>query len=259
MNTKFIVTLFSAAMIAGAMTSCEDANVKKLKTDVAIANASAPLSAGVMGDFSKIVYDADNNTVDFQLKYTEASIDSAFAVNHLDLCRPLVKLALNRGEQAEVLHQMSLADATARISYGNSELMTIPADSIKAMLANPLTGREAAMTELSGYAALISSHCPQNVTDGAELTGVTLNDSVMVYQVSIDGKQLSAARLKNTIAEMRHTLWNAMKAEATTKQGRDYYKMLFDNNLGVEYHFTGQNGEPMKFIFPYKEIYFLSK
>lgn len=259
MNTKLIASLFGAAMIAGAMTSCEDGNIKKLKTDVALVNASAPLSAGIMGNFSKVVYDADNNTVDFRLQYTDANIDSAFAVNHVELCRPLVKLALNRGEQAEVLHQMSLADATARISYGNSELMTISADSIKAMLANPLTGREAAMTELSGYAALFSSRCPQTVTTGAELTGVTLNDSVMVYQVNMDGKQLSAARLKNTIAEMRHTLWNTMKAEAATTQGRDYYKLLFDNNLGVEYRFTGQNGEPMKFIFPYKEIYFLSK
>lgn len=241
------------------MTSCEDGNIKKLKTDVALVNASAPLPAGVMGNFSKIKYDADNNTVNFRLQYTDASIDSAFAVNHVELCRPLVKLALNRGEQAEVLRQMSLADATALISYGDNEFMTIPPDTIKAILANPLTGREAAMTELSGYAALFSSRCPQTLTNGAELTGVTLNDSVMAYQVSMDGKQLTAARLKSTIAEMRHTLWNVMKDEATTKQGRDYYKLLFDNNLGVEYRFTGQNGEPMKLIFPYKEIYFLSK
>ena len=259
MNIKLISTLFGAAMIAGAMTSCEDGNVKKLKTDVALVNASTPLPAGVMGNFSKIVYDADNNTVDFKLKYTANSIDSAFAVNHVELCRPLIKLALNRDQQAEVLRQMSLAGADARISYGDSEFMNIPPDSIKAMLAAPLTGREAALTELNGYAALFTSRCPRTITNGAELTGVTLNDSVMVYQVSMDGKQLSAARLKNTVAEMRHTLWNAMKTEAATAQGREYYKLLFDNNLGVEYRFAGQNGEPMKLIFPYKEIYFLSK
>ena len=45
------------------MTSCEDANVTKLKKEVAVANASCPINMGIGGDLLSIKYQEKGNRV----------------------------------------------------------------------------------------------------------------------------------------------------------------------------------------------------
>lgn len=258
-----ILSVPSALLCAGLMavcgTSCEDANVRKLKTDVAVAQASAPMPAGVLGQIQAVSYDAADNSVTFTLTQSATGIDSTFAAAHTAECLPLVGLVLNRGSQAEVFHQMAKAGATAKVGYGGKPVFEIPADSIKAALDYPLTGRQAAMIELQGYAAAVNSRVPMALVEGTSLRGVAVNDSALVYNMVLEGGNLTPAWLRANVPEMRHNLWNMMKANASTGEGKEVYTTLFDNSLNVEYVFGDTGSTPVRLVFPYKEVYFLTK
>ena len=60
---KRITFIFAILLSLIAMTSCEDANVTKLKKQVASLNALCPINAGVGGDFLSIKYNENDKNV----------------------------------------------------------------------------------------------------------------------------------------------------------------------------------------------------
>lgn len=258
MNISTVRTAACALTAALVLVACEDGNVKKLKTDVAVAQASAPLEAGMMGAISSVSYDAGDNAVTFTFSPSPEGLDSAFVSTHAEAVMPVLQLALNRGPQAEVFSQMGQAGASAQISYGSTPVIGLSAETIKNMLANPITGRDAAVTELQGYAMAQTATCPRQLVPGIELTGVTVSETALCYEVRLDGTVWKPSALPAAVPELRHALWTDMKQRAAAApSGRSLYRQLFDNSMGVDYVLAQPEGTVLSF--PYKEIYFLTK
>lgn len=260
MTIKTTVAALAFIIAAGCLASCEDQNVKKLKTEVKVAEASCPLPAGVLGEISAVSYDGSANMVRFTLSSVAGSIDSLFVASHKEECLPLAALALSRGPQAEVLRQMASTGAGAEICYGSSAMLSIPADSVKAILSSPLTGRQADRLELGGYAALISSQCPQPLINGAELVGVSLGDSTLNCRVRTQGPTFTLASVRSNTPMVRHDLWQHMKQLASSPAAKQLFKLCFDADAGIMYEFEDASGSaPLQMLFPAKEVYFLTK
>lgn len=244
-----------AATAALVVASCTDANVSKLKTDVALAQHDTPLEAGLMGQITSVTYDEGDNNVHFTFQPTEGSFDSISASECHSSCTKMLRVYLNRGQQAEVLRQAALAKASVSAGYNPTDAMfTLSSDTVRYFVDNPFTGPHAVHAQLALHAGLFCTQCPFEMVPDINTNVVLLTDSTMIWWAITNPMLLG--RVKADVPSARHFIWNNMKERAKTPVGRTMYKNLFDSKMDAVYKITA-SGDSVILPFTYKELYFL--
>lgn len=86
---KRITFIFAILLSLIAMTSCENANVTKLKKQVASLNALCPINAGVGGDFLSIKYN-ENDKMSICISPVMSSLVANFSLKKIEkMCSPI--------------------------------------------------------------------------------------------------------------------------------------------------------------------------
>ena len=188
---KRLIFIFTILLSLIAMTSCEDANVTKLKKEIHSADAMCPISYGLGGDLISIKYHEKDNTVLMYYSLNEEMSSHVFLKQNKDNMLKQFRLSLSHGDSQQMLKDIVNAKASLMVIYktpstGKTIKFSLPYEELKEIKNNPLSEIEVKRMVLENSIAMQNSALPSKVDEGMVQTKVSIVDENVVYYYQMD-------------------------------------------------------------------------
>ena len=178
---KHLAYIISVILLLITATSCEDGNVTKLKREVAVANASCPVSLGIAGDLVSIKYYDKDNTVLLYYSVNEELSGGIFLKKNKEVMQKQFRLLFSNPESAEMLKDIVNAKAGVTIVYkapstGKTVKYSLSYEELKEIKNNPLSSQELNRMIIETKVEVENSRCPFKSDEGMVTAKVAIVD-----------------------------------------------------------------------------------
>lgn len=257
---KRITFIFTILLSLIAMTSCENANVTKLKKEVATANAGCPINMGIGGDLLSIKYQEKENRVIFYYSVNEELGGSLFLKKNKDKLLQQFRLSFSKSESQQILKDVVNAKASLMMIYkapssGKTVKFELPYEELKELRANPMSDSEIQRLTIENKIEVENSRCPYKADEGTTTTKVALVDNYIVYYYEMDESLFDMKELKRHQNELKENVREALKSMRNDITMQNELQMLVGQNIGYQYRYYGNKSkEYVDVIFTPEEL-----
>lgn len=257
---KRIIYLFTVILGLIAMSACQDENVKKLKKEIATANASCPINLGISGDLLSIKYQEKENRVIYYFSINEEIGGALFLRDNKDKLMKQTRLYLSSSDTQQFVDGIVKAKASVMFIYkspssGKTVKVEVPYVDLKDLKEYPMSESEIQRLTIETQVELENSTCPNKLEEGMTMTRVELVDNYIVYYLEIDESLGDMNQFKRYQPELKENLrdyFKSMKDDMTMKYSIQLY---VDQNIGIHYRYYGNKSkEYVDVIFTPQEI-----
>ena len=257
---KRFILIFSILLSLIVFTSCENANVTKLKKEVAVANASCPINMGIGGDLLSIKYQEKENRVIFYYSINEELGGGLFIKKNKEKLLQQFRLSFSKSESQQMLKDVVNAKASLMIIYksptsGKTIKFELPYEELKELRTNPMSDAEIQRLTIENKIDVENSRCPYKADEGTTATKVALVDDYIVYYYEMDEALFDMKELKRHQSELKDNIREALKSMRNDMTMQNELQMLVGQNIGYQYRYYGnQSKEYVDVIFTPEEL-----
>lgn len=233
-----------------AMTSCENANVTKLKKEIHTADAMCPISYGIGGDLISIKYHEKDNAVLMYYSLNEELSSHVFLKQNRDNMLKQFRLSLSssNGDTQRMLKDIVNAKASLMVIYkapstGKTIKFSLPYEELKEIKDNPLSEIEIKRMILENSVAMQNSSMPMKVDEGIVQTKVSIVDDNLVYYYEMDEDLYDINALKKIPAELKEGIREELKNMRKDPTMQRELQMLNALGMGYMYRYYGKTSK----------------
>lgn len=241
----FIFTILLALI---ASTGCENENVKKLKKEIAVADASCPINMGIVGDLLSIKYQEEENRVIFYYSVNEELGGGLFIKKNKEKLLQQFRLSFSKSESQQMLKDVVNAKASLMIifkapSSGKTVKFEIPYEELKELRTNPMSNSEIQRLTIKNKIEVENARCPYKVDEGTTTTKVALVDGYIVYYYEMDESLFYMKELKRHQNELKENVREYLKSMCNDMTMQKELQMLVGQNIGYQYRYYGNKSK----------------
>ena len=257
---KRIIYLFTVILGLIAMSACQDENVKKLKKEIATANASCPINLGISGDLLSIKYQEKENRVIYYFSINEEIGGALFLRDNKDKLMKQTRLIFSSNDAKQVLADIVKAKASVMFIYkspssGKTVKLELPYVDLKDLKENPVSESEIQRLMIENRVDIENSNCPLQLEEGMTMTRVELVDDYIVYYCEIDESLCDMNQFKRYQPELKENLRDYFKSLKNDLAMKNSCQSYVDQNIGIHYRYFGNKSkEYVDVIFTPQEI-----
>lgn len=229
-----------------ALTSCEDANITKLKKEVAVTNYSCPINMGIGGDLLSIKYQEKENRVILYYSINEDLGGALFLKKNKEKLQQQFRLSFSKSESQQMLKNVINAKASMMMifkapSSGKTIKFELPYEELKEMRANPMSDSEIQRLTIENKIDLENSRCPYKVDEGTTITKVALVDDYMVFYYEMD--ELLLKEMKRHQTELKDNVRETLESIRNDIIMQNELHMLVDQKIGYQFRYYGNKSK----------------
>lgn len=246
---KRLIYVFSVLVIAVlTLAGCQDENVKKLKKDIAMANAMCPINQGSAGDLLSIEYNEKARMVFMYYACNEEYGNALFLKKNREAMLNNIRLLLQAGASEEILKEMINAGAGLVMTFklpstGKTTRLELTYEDLKAIKDNPMSEHERRMMLIENKMAIQNNTCPQKIMEGMTITKYALVDDRAVVYVEVDEELLDFNFLKKNASQLKDDMTadfaNSWQDHAMQKD----MKLFTSEGIGMLYRYYGNKSK----------------
>ncbi len=238
---KRITFIFAILLSLIAMTSCENANVTKLKKQVASLNALCPINAGVGGDFLSIKYNEND-------KMSICIGSQFFLKENRENVLTNLKLMFQNDDSREMLKDIVNAKAGLVITYklpstGKTARFEIPYEDLKEMDNNPMSQYDRNMIIMQNKLANENNRCPYETEPGVKMAKVAIVDDNIVYYLQVDEDMFDFKQWKNSAADIKQMRADNFKELRRDPTMQSEFRLITSEGMGYHYRYYGNKSK----------------
>ena len=257
---KRLTFIFTILLSLIAMTSCEDANVTKLKKEIHSADAMCPISYGLGGDLISIKYHEKDNTVLMYYSLNEEMSSHVFLKQNKDNMLKQFRLSLSHGDSQQMLKDIVNAKASLMVIYktpstGKTIKFSLPYEELKEIKNNPLSEIEVKRMVLENSIAMQNSALPSKVDEGMVQTKVSIVDDNVVYYYQMDEDLYDIKAMQKMPEELKDGIRQELKNMRKDPTIQRELQLLNALGMGYMYRYYGKDSkEYVDVIFSPEEL-----
>jgi hypothetical protein len=241
----FIITILCSLL---AITSCENANVTKLKKEIHSADAVCPISYGLAGDLISIKYHETDNMVLMYYSLNEEMSSHVFLKQNKENMMKQFRLSLSHETSRQMLKDMVNAKASLMIIYktpstGKTIKFSLPYEELKEIKDNPLSEIEVKRMILENSVAMQNSSMPTKLDEGMVLTKAAIVDHNLVYYCEMDEDLYDIKAIKKMPAELKEGMRAELKNMHTDPTTQRDLQMLNALDMGYMFRYYGKTSK----------------
>lgn len=240
-----ILTIFFSLIV---ITSCEDANVTKLKKEINTANLSCPISMGISGDLISIKYYEKNNSVLLYYSLNEDIAGAVFLKKNKDNMMKQFRLLLSNKESMQLVKDMVNAKASLMIIYktpstGKTVKFSVPYEELKEIKESPLTDLEIKKMMIENKVAIENAACPGKESDGMIQTKVAIVDDMLVYYIQLNEDVYDIKSMQMMQDELKGEIHQSLKNMRNDPTIQKELQLLYSLDMGYMYRYYGKDSK----------------
>lgn len=245
---KRITFIFAILLSLIAMTSCEDANVTRLKKQVASLNALCPINAGVGGDFLSIKYNENDKNVYMYFASNEQFGSQFFLKENRENVLTNLKLMFQNEDSREMLKDIVNAKAGLVITYklpstGKTARFEIPYEDLKEMKNNPMSQHDRNMIIMQNKLANENNRCPYETEPGVKMVKVAMVDDNIVYYLQVDEDMFDFKQWKKSASEIKQMTADNFKELRRDPTMQSEFRLITSEGMGYHYRYYGNKSK----------------
>jgi len=230
------------------MTGCENGNITKLKKEIAVANASCPISYGIGGDLLSIKYHEKDNTVLMYYSINEEYGSHIFLNKNRENMLRQFRLMLSNREAQQMVKDMVNAKAGITVIYktpttGKTVKLSLPYEELKEIKDNPLSDKEIKRQAIENRVAIENAGCPSKQDEGVSVVKVALVDDYIVYYYEMDEEIYDIKELHKMENEMKENVQEVLKQSRKDPTMQRELQLMTANGIGYQYRYYGNKSK----------------
>lgn len=245
MNIKNVVSVIAPILVfVVALIGCEDQNVKKLKQQVAAADAECPFSYGVGGDLISVKYDENNNNVNMLIAVNEEYCGHIFVKENKEAMMSNFRLMLSNNNMRGMLNDIANAKAGLSFTFkapstGKTLKLSLTNKELKEIKDSQLTDLEIQKLFIENMITLQNTACPYDLYEDVKITKVYLADDFMVYDCEVDEVAYDFKVVKGNIDAGKKDLLDNLEKGCHDPTLQKQLGTLTKTGIGIKYHYYG--------------------
>ena len=245
---KRLIFIFTILLSLIAMTSCEDANVTKLKKQVASLNALCPINAGVGGDFLSIKYSEKDKNVYMYFASNEQFGSQFFLKENRENVLANLKLMFQNDDSREMFKDIVNAKAGLVITYklpstGKTARFEIPYEDLKEMKNNPMSQHDRNMIIMQNKLANENNRCPYETEPGVKMAKVAIVDDNIVYYLQVDEDMFDFRQWKKSAADIKQMTADNFRELRNDPTMQSEFRLITSEGMGYHYRYYGSKSK----------------
>ena len=260
MRMKFKILFL--CLISVCLFSCENANEKKLKREIEVANQQCPMNMGMLGDMISMKYDEKDKEVQMYLVVNDDFFNIDVLRNNENMARQSMKLSFSKGESREMLKEVIDAGASISITYksgstGKTFKMAQSLDDLKEIYDNPISDSEISTLMLANTIAMEDSRCPYIIDEGMEMTSVRDDGENIIYSCRLDEDIYDMSYFKYAYNDVKEGVSSVFDDPVVKRE----LSLIVSQGKNLIYRYSGdRSGEYVDITFaPYELNKFINK
>jgi hypothetical protein len=258
-DMKNIVSLSVLLFYMLFVSSCGNSKVERLKREIVAADASCPISSGVMGDIVSMKYDEKKNVVvwnyaihqdyaePFMLEENHMYIKDNLRIGFQNKdSKLIVSMIYDAGASLKYIFKSNLTGKTIDLKMSNKELGDI-------LKAPDMTPKERAQILMNNGLIIQNATCPIKSDEGIFMEKLEIVNENFVYYFSVDEDMYSLDYLK----EQKEVLLEGMVDYIKLMKDDPLMKSDIDNllilGLGLQYRYYGKTSKEFIDVYISKE------
>ena len=230
------------------MTSCEDANVTKLKKQVAVANADCPVNMGVIGDLLSIKYQEKENRVILYYSINEEISGALFLKSNKAKLHQQFRISFSKNSNQQMLKDIVDAKASLMMIYkspssGKTIKFELPYEDLKAIQSNPISESEIQRLTIENKIELENSKCPYEADEGMKVTKISLVDNMVVYYSELDESIYDIQEFKRLKDGLKNNIGDYFENMHRDPQMQHDLQLFVNQNIGYQYRYYGNKSK----------------
>ncbi len=235
MKKTFIFALLTAVFVA--MTSCNESKLQKV---VESTNKECPISMGMFGEMTSIVFDGDNVVMSATVNEDLVGIDELCNADQNVMSKNLIISFMNSHNESgrELLRALDAEKVGLVIRYvggtmGKVYSITLsPEDIASVDMDSEPDPKEA----LEAQVAMTNAQYPDEVGEGLVMTKVAVEDGYFVYYCMVDEDVCSIDELEEVKSEIK----TCVKMGLSDLAMRNIAKQCKAANIGIACKYIGR-------------------
>lgn len=245
---KRLIFIFTILLTLIATSSCENANVTKLKKQVASLNAMCPINAGVGGDFLSIKYNEKDQNVYMYFASNEQFGNQFFLKENRENVLTNLKLMFQNDDSREMLKDIVNAKAGVVITYklpstGKTARFEIPYEELKDMKNNPMSQHDRNMIIMQNKLANENNRCPYETEPGVKMAKVAMVDENIVYYLQVDEDMFDFKQWKKSAADIKQMTADNFRELRNDPTMQSEFRLLTSEGMGYHYRYYGNKSK----------------
>ncbi len=246
MKQLSVIAILLIALVS--LTGCENENVKKLRHEIAVANASCPISYGIGGDLLSVKYQEKENNVLLYYSINEEYASHIFLKNNRDNMMKQFRLMLADREAQEMLKVIVNANAGITVilktpSTGKTVKFSLSNEDLKEIENTPLSDMEIKRQALENKVAIENAGCPTKQDEGMSMTKVALVDDNLVYYCEIDEELVNFKEMKKSQSEMKDGIREYLIQSRRDPTMQKELQLITSLGMGFQYRYYGSKSK----------------
>ena len=245
---KHLSYLIAILIALVSLTSCENGNVKKLRQEIAVANATCPVSYGIGGDLLSLKYHEKDNTVLMYYSINEEYGSHVFLKKNKENMLRQFRLMLSNKDAQQLVKDMVNAKAGITVIYktpstGKTTKLSLSYEELKDIKDNPLSENEIQRQVIENKVAIENSGCPTKQGEGMYLTKVAIVDDNVVYYCEIDEDLFNVKEMKKAQSQMKDGIREYLIQSRQDPTMLRELQLLTSLGMGFQYRYYGSKSK----------------